>query len=114
MTGHISCPALTGREELPATFSPRIVQQILREELRYDGVVVTDALEMKAASGYMGKGVGPEEALKAGCDLLLFARGGEAALRAREAVVKAVDNGKLSETGIDESLRRVLALRMSF
>jgi beta-N-acetylhexosaminidase len=113
MTAHIACPSLTGRADLPATFSPQIVGRILREELRYNGVVITDAMEMAAATDYMATGVGPEEAIQAGCDLLLFAHGREPVHKARRALMKAVKEERLSEAKVDEALRRVLALRMS-
>jgi beta-N-acetylhexosaminidase len=113
MTGHIACPSLTGREDLPATFSAQIMRHILREELRYDGVVITDAMEMAAATDYMAAGVGPEDAVQAGCDLLLFAHGREPVHKARRALMKAVKEGRLSERRVNESLRRVLTLRMS-
>ena len=113
MTAHVACPSLTGREDLPATFSPQIIQRILREELRYSGVVIADDMEMGAAVDYMATGAGPEEAIQAGCDLLLFAHGREPVHKARKALMKAVKEGRLSETRVDESLRRVLALRTS-
>ena len=113
MTGHIGCPSLTGREDLPATFSPQIIKRILREELGYKGVVITDAMEMGAAADYMATGAGPEDAIQAGCDLLLFAHGREPVHKARRALMKAVKEGRLSETRVDESLRRILAMRMS-
>ncbi len=111
MIGHIACPGLTGDEGLPASFSSRVVQDILRDELGFDGVVITDALEMSAAADFMARGAGPEECLRAGCDLLLFAHGGEVVRRARKALLKAVREKRLTEAGLDESLRRVLALR---
>ncbi|MFH0777692.1 MAG: glycoside hydrolase family 3 protein [Candidatus Eisenbacteria bacterium] len=112
MTGHIACPALTAKEDLPATFSPRVVREILRDEFKFDGIVITDALEMNAAATYMAGGHGPEEALKAGCDLLLFAHGGKPALEAKTRIVEAVRRKRLSEKDVEESLRRVLTFRM--
>ncbi|MCX5800122.1 MAG: glycoside hydrolase family 3 protein [Candidatus Eisenbacteria bacterium] len=114
MTGHIACPSLTGSEELPATFSSQILRRILREELRYNGVVITDAMEMAAATDYMAAtGAGPEDAILAGCDLLLFAHGREPVHKARKALMRAVKEGRLSEARVDESLQRVLSLRAS-
>jgi len=60
MTAHVACPGLTGRDDLPATFSAQVIDQILRKELGFSGVVITDALEMSAADGYMKTGAGPE------------------------------------------------------
>jgi len=111
MMGHVACPALTQREDLPASFSPRVVQQILREEFGFGGVVITDALEMKAATDFMAKAAGPEEPLRAGCDLLLFANGGEAVVRARDALLKASKEKRLTGARVAKSLRRILTLR---
>ncbi|UCF79284.1 MAG: beta-N-acetylhexosaminidase [Candidatus Eiseniibacteriota bacterium] len=111
MMGHIGCPGLSGREDQPASFSPRVVEQILRKELGFQGVVITDALEMGAAAHYVASGGRLEEALLAGCDILLFAHGGENAGKALRNLLKAVKEGRLSEARVDESLRRILALR---
>ena len=111
MTAHVACPGLTGRDDLPATFSGQVVDEILRKELGFGGVVITDALEMSAADGYMKTGAGPEMAFLAGCDLLLFAYGGAQALAARDALVKAVEDGRISEERLDASVERISALR---
>jgi len=113
MTAHVACPGLTGRDDLPATFSAQVMDQILRKELGFDGVVVTDALEMSAADAYMKTGAGPEMAFLAGCDLLLFAFGGSQALVARDALAKAVEDGRISEERLDASIARITALRKS-
>jgi len=111
MTAHIACPSLTGRADLPATFSPEIMKRILREELKFNGVLITDAMEMAAATDYMAAGAGPEEAILAGCDVLLFAHGREPVHKAKKALLKALKEGRLTEARVDESLRRILALR---
>ncbi len=111
MTAHVACPGLTQREDLPATFSPQVVDNILREKLGFDGVVITDALEMAGAEGYMRAGTGPEMAILAGCDLLLFAHGGPAVLEARNALVRAVKDGRITEERLQDSLTRISRLR---
>lgn len=113
MTAHVACPGLTGRDDLPATFSAQVMDQILRKELGFGGVVITDALEMSAADGYMKTGAGPEMAFLAGCDLLLFAYGGSQALTARDSLVRAVEDGRISDERLDASLDRITALRKS-
>jgi beta-N-acetylhexosaminidase len=111
MTAHVACPGLTGRDDLPATFSGQVMDQILRKELGFGGVVITDALEMSAADGYMKTGAGPEMAFLAGCDLLLFAFGGAQVLAARDALARAVEDGRISEERLDASIGRITALR---
>ncbi|MBN1504177.1 MAG: glycoside hydrolase family 3 protein [Candidatus Eisenbacteria bacterium] len=113
MTAHVACPGLTGRDDLPATFSSRVIDEILRRELGFSGVVVTDALEMAAAEAYMKTGTGPEMAFLAGCDLLLFAYGGRPALMARDALVRAVEEGRIPEERLDASVARITMLRES-
>ena len=113
MTAHIACPGLTGRDDLPATFSGQVIDQILRQELGFGGVVITDALEMSAADAYMKTGAGPEMAFVAGCDLLLFAQGGPQTLRARDALAKAVEDRRISEERLDASIARITTLRSS-
>jgi beta-N-acetylhexosaminidase len=113
MTAHVACPGLTGREDLPATFSNQVIDQTLRRELGFDGVVITDALEMSAAEAYMKTGAGPEMAFLAGCDLLLFAHGGPQVLAARDSLAGAVEGGRIPEERLDASIARITKLRSS-
>ena len=69
MAGHLAVPALTGRRDLPATMAPEILTQLLRRELHFDGLAVSDALDMGAV--LEGGGVDVAAALAAGVDLLL-------------------------------------------
>ena len=80
----------------------------LRGELGFDGVVITDALEMGAITQRYGSGEAAVLALEAGADYLLCPLDYCAAF---DAVLAAVESGRISETRIDESLRRVLKLR---
>ena len=107
MTAHIAVPALAPAD-VPATLSPAILTKLLREELGFNGLVVTDALEM----GGIAKGYKPGEAavraLEAGADALLMTPDPEGALK---AVLAAVRSRRLSEKRIEESVERLLAAK---
>jgi beta-N-acetylhexosaminidase len=72
MTAHLALPALDGRDDLPATLSPRILKDLLRKELGFQGVIVTDAMDMHAISQGEGLGAQAAAAAAAGADLLLL------------------------------------------
>jgi beta-N-acetylhexosaminidase len=104
MTAHIAVPALDGAD-IPATLSPKIMTGILRDEFGFKGLIVTDALEM----GGIAKGYGVAEAavraVEAGADVLLMPPDVHAAI---EAVVTAVNQGKISRARIQQSVNRIL------
>ena len=93
--------------ERPASLSPEVVR-ILREDLGFTGVIITDALRMGAVNSRYRSGEACVMALEAGVDMLLLPSDFS---DAREAVEKAVRDGRISEKGIDESLRRILILK---
>ncbi|MEH1094429.1 glycoside hydrolase family 3 protein [Micromonospora sp. CPCC 205739] len=108
MTGHLLVPALD--EELPATLSPRILGDLLRDELGFSGVVVTDAVEMRAVTDRYGFAGAAVRALAAGADAVCV--GGEradedAARHLRDAIVAAVVAGELPEERLAEAAKRV-------
>ncbi len=107
MTAHIVVPALDASED-PATLSHPILTGILREELGYDGVVVTDSLGMEGVRTKYGDDRVPVLALKAGVDQLLNPPSLDIAWN---AVLQAVRNGELTEARLDESILRVLRLK---
>jgi beta-N-acetylhexosaminidase len=107
MTAHIMVPALDGSGD-PATLSHPIVTGILRGELGYDGVVVTDSLGMAGVRQKYGDDRVPVLALKAGVDQLLNPPSLDVAWN---AVLKAVRGGELTEARLDESILRVLRLK---
>lgn len=110
MVGHITAAqAIPAREaDLPATFSHTMVTEILRGELGFSGVVVTDSLSMGAVTGTYTPGEAALLALQAGADLLLMPAG---LVQAYEEVLAAVEDGRLSEARLDESVERILALK---
>ncbi|MGW5605472.1 glycoside hydrolase family 3 protein [Streptomyces sp. NPDC003753] len=107
MTAHIMVPALDDSGD-PATLSRPIVTGILREELGYDGVVVTDSLGMEGVRQKYGDDRVPVLALKAGVDQLLNPPNLDLAWN---AVLDAVRGGELTEARLDESLLRILRLK---
>jgi len=107
MVGHIAVPKLTGTME-PASISKVIVTDLLRKELGFQGLIITDALNMKAL--YDGQNV-PEvsvKAVQAGNDLLLFSPDPELA---HSSIVKAVEEGLIAEEQINASVRRILQVK---
>ncbi|MFV0135882.1 glycoside hydrolase family 3 protein [Streptomyces sp. HMX87] len=107
MTAHLMVPALDGSGD-PATLSRPILTGILREELGYDGVVVTDSLGMQGVRTKYGDDRVPVLALKAGVDQLLNPPDLDLAWN---AVLTAVQEGELAEARLDESILRVLRLK---
>ncbi|MET8767009.1 glycoside hydrolase family 3 protein [Streptomyces sp. NPDC004658] len=107
MTAHIQFPALDDSGD-PATLSRPILTGILREELGYDGVVITDSLGMQGVRTKYGDDRVPVLALKAGVDQLLNPPSLEVAWN---AVLKAVREGELTEARLDESILRILRLK---
>ncbi|MEV7389904.1 glycoside hydrolase family 3 protein [Streptomyces sp. NPDC091215] len=107
MTAHIQFPALDGSGD-PATLSHPVVTGILRGELGYDGVVVTDSLGMAGVRTKYGDDRVPVLALKAGVDQLLDPPAPDVAWN---AVLKAVQGGELTESRLDESILRILRLK---
>ncbi|AJP02114.1 beta-N-acetylhexosaminidase [Streptomyces cyaneogriseus subsp. noncyanogenus] len=107
MTAHLMFPALDASGD-PATLSRPILTGILREELGYDGVVVTDSLGMEGVRTKYGDERVPVLALKAGVDQLLNPPRLDLAWN---AVLKAVQEGELTEARLDESILRILRLK---
>ncbi|GGO07090.1 sugar hydrolase [Microbispora rosea subsp. aerata] len=111
MTAHVAVPELTG--DLPATLSPQALTRLLRHELGYDGVVVTDALDMHAISRSVGLAEGAVRALAAGADMLCL--GPLPTPRdVRDIVAHVVDavaGGRLAAGRLEEAAARVERLR---
>jgi beta-N-acetylhexosaminidase len=105
MTAHILIPAFD--EEMPATLSPVTVQGILRDELGYDGVILSDDLEMKAIAKAWSVPDAAVQAIAAGCDGVLICSGNmEAQVAALEALVHAVEDGRIPYKRLEEALSR--------
>ena len=107
MTAHISLPNVTG-SNVPSTLSPMILQDKLRGELGYQGVIMTDAMEMGAILRQYPVEDAAVMSIKAGVDILLCVREYP---KVFDAVLNAVRRGEIPESRIDESVRRILKLR---
>jgi beta-glucosidase-like glycosyl hydrolase/CubicO group peptidase (beta-lactamase class C family) len=105
MTAHIAVPSLDGRDHWPATFSKEIVEGVLREQMGFEGLIVTDALDMEGARERWWDGEVAVNAIKAGCDLLFVPPEPRVAWR---SVVQAVRRGEIPLERIDRSVMRVL------
>jgi beta-N-acetylhexosaminidase len=111
MTAHVRVPVVTGA--VPATLSRPALTDLLRGELGFDGVVITDSMEMAAVRGTVGMADGAVLALAAGADLLCTGgelRGQEVVEPMVEAIVRAVDDGRLAAERLADAAARVRAL----
>ncbi|MFN0203937.1 MAG: glycoside hydrolase family 3 N-terminal domain-containing protein [Bacteroidia bacterium] len=108
MVAHLSIPSLDATANLPASLSPKIVQKMLREEMGYNGLIVTDALNMGAVTKYFPSGKAELAAFKAGNDVLLFAQDVPAAVNALKA---ALDKGEITESQVNERVARILTAK---
>jgi beta-N-acetylhexosaminidase len=107
MTGHIAVPALESKDE-PATLASSIVSGLLRQELRFNGLIVTDALDMQAVAKLHAPGETAVLALEAGADVLLAPSEPKECVR---AVAAAVSSGRLTKERIDASVLRLLTAK---
>lgn len=107
MTAHITTPNAT-TDGLPASLSYTMITERLRGELGFQGVIVTDALEMNAIKNHFTPAESAVAALRAGVDVLLMPSDLRAAF---DGVVQAVEDGTLSEERLNESVRRILTLK---
>ncbi|RZH68295.1 beta-N-acetylhexosaminidase [Natrinema altunense] len=111
MTTHVSFPAIADSPSTPATVSPAVQRRLLRDELGFDGLVVTDGMEMRAIAETVGTPEGCVRALEAGCDLLLVCHTPETQADAIDAVIDAVEAGRLDEATIDAAVERILRFK---
>ena len=105
MTAHIQLPALDSTEFSPATLSRPIVTGLLRGEMKFDGLVVTDSLRMDAVSKRLGPGDAAARAILAGNDIVLHSPDDAAAVA---GIKSAVERGTISLAQLDASVRRIL------
>lgn len=108
MVGHISLPNVTG-DDMPASLSRGLVTDLLRREMGYEGIVITDALDMGAISKNYSSQEAAVLAVEAGVDILLMPKDLEDAY---QGLLAAVKEGSISQDRIDESLGRILKVKM--
>jgi len=111
MIAHIAFPALTGDATLPATLSPAIVRELLREKLGFTGVIISDCLEMNAVSETFGVGPGAVMALLAGNDLVLISHLYTRQRAGIAAILTAIQKGVLAQDVVRQAVERVLQLK---
>lgn len=110
MVGNVSFPNITG-DNTPASISDKMITEILRGNLGFDGVVITDEMSQKAITDYNTSEEAAVKALQAGADMILMPEDFQAA---REGVLNAVNDGTLSEERINESLQRIYRVKYKY
>nr|WP_255727795.1 glycoside hydrolase family 3 N-terminal domain-containing protein [Rhodohalobacter sulfatireducens] len=108
MSAHISFPNISENERLPGTLDPSILNKILIDSLSFNGLIVTDGLEMQGIAAHYSPGQAVIKALQAGADQMLVSTDEKAAIN---EIKKAVESGELSEERIDFSVRKILQLK---
>jgi beta-N-acetylhexosaminidase len=98
----------------PASMSPVVIGNLLRDRLNFKGVVITDDLTMGAVTDHFGVGQAAVQAVKAGADIVLVGHRYENEKRAFEAIKKAVESGEISEKRINKKIRRILLLKQKY
>lgn len=113
MTAHVLVPSVD--DARPATLSPRVVQALLRDELHFEGVILSDDLEMNAVSARYEVPDAAVEAIRAGCDAVLVCSG-DVDLQGRtlEALVRAVESSAIPATRADDALLRLRRVKQRF
>jgi beta-N-acetylhexosaminidase len=112
MTAHVLFREID--DQYPATLSRRIVQDLLRGELKYDGVVFGDDLEMKAVAARWPPAESAVLTAKAGCDMILVCKEPDAEVEALEGLIRATEAGEIPVTEKDDALRRIRKLKEQY
>lgn len=112
MVGHILLPELEAG--YPATMSKEIVTNLLRHDMGYDGVVITDDMTMGAITNHYELADASVLAIQAGVDIILMAHGNENVATTFDALKTAVETGEITEERLDESVIRILTLKQQY
>jgi beta-N-acetylhexosaminidase len=105
MVAHLNVPALDARPNRPTTLSATVITELLRKRFGYEGLICTDAMEMKGVAKYFKDGEADAEALRAGNDLILLPGSVSAGI---QAIQKGIQEGTIEQAKMYESVRRVL------
>lgn len=108
MVAHISVPNVVG-DNTPCTLSSKMITEILRNDIGYNGLVITDALNMGAISQNYSSEEASIMAVNAGVDLILMPKNFN---QAADGILKAIDEGRISEERIDESVKRIISAKL--
>jgi len=112
MTAHILNSALD--PDYPATLSEKTIQPILRQGMRYSRLIFSDDMEMKAISDNYGADEAAILAVKAGCDVLVYRGDNGVPISSIEAIIKAVENKKISRSQLEASVERILICKKTY
>ena len=110
MVGHLSCTELGNKSDVPASLNSAVMEDLLRDELGYNGVVVTDSFQMKAVTQACDAKEQGVRAIQAGADIVLMPEDFEDAYK---GLLDAVKSGEVPEERIDESVRRVIIAKLA-
>ena len=108
MVSHLCVPAIAG-ENIPSSLSPAVVTDVLRGELGYDGIIISDAMNMAAITDYYAADQAAVLALRAGCDMILMPENFELAY---QGILDAVAEGTIAEERIDDALRKIYKVKL--
>ena len=111
MVAHLQVPAYDARENTPTTLSDRVVSDLLKTELKFDGLIFTDAMSMQGVAKYYEPGEADVKALQAGNDIVVFPLDVPKAIR---KVRKALKKGRLAQVDLDNRVRKVLRAKYWF
>ena len=105
MVAHLNIPSLDNTKDLAVSLSPKVVNGLLKTDLRFEGLVITDALNMKGVSKFYKPGIVDVKALLAGNDVLLFS---EDVPQAINQIKLAIENGEITQVEVDERCKKIL------
>ena len=105
MSAHLQVPVYDSTTNMPSSLSPKIVTQVLKRNLKFKGLIFTDALNMKAVTRYFNKGEINLKAIKAGNDVLLFS---ENVPESIDLIAKAMTNGEIPKKALYKSVKKIL------
>src|SRR5580704_19218937 len=108
MTAHLAVPALEP-DEIPATVSSKVLTGVLRDELKFQNIIVTDAMDMQGLAQMFNQGEAAVRALDAGADVLLMPVNPETVIH---AVISAIEGGRLKRARVEDSVMRVLEAKV--
>ncbi|NLG78636.1 MAG: beta-N-acetylhexosaminidase [Firmicutes bacterium] len=113
MTAHVTFPAVEPKPGMPATLSRAVLTGLLRQEMGFGGLIVTDAMEMGAIVKNFGLGEAAVMAVNAGADMVLIGwpKDWQDAVRVADALVQAAKSGEIPMARVDESVRRILSVK---
>ncbi|MGE8378668.1 MAG: glycoside hydrolase family 3 N-terminal domain-containing protein, partial [Sphingobacterium sp.] len=109
MVAHMNIPVLDDTPNMPSSISKKVVTDLLRNELGFKGLTVTDAMDMKGVKKFFPNGEADVQAIIAGHDLLEVS---ENSKRAIDLILKAIEEGRISQVDIDARVKRVLAAKL--